>query len=185
MKHFIVYDALGNILRTGVCPDVDFSSQANIGEFIMEGSANDLTQMVDTVSLEIIQKPPAPYNLGNEQSKKSAEISVACRLHIYGGFESSALGTVHHYPANDRDQSNMIASVTDSYNPDNLSNWTTLFWCRDANAVWDLVPHTAQQIRKAGADGKRFIEAAILKNAQLQAQIQQATNESELNVIAW
>lgn len=185
MINYIIYNNDGDILRTGTCRQEDLNAQVRINENILLGVANDLIEMVDVVTLEIIPKPVAPYNLINEQSKKSAEISVACRLHIYGGFESDALGVMHHYPANDRDQSNMIASVTDSYNPANTVGWTTVFWCKDNNDVWDLRPHNATQIRKAGADGKQFIEAAILKNAQLQAQIQQATNEAELDVIAW
>jgi hypothetical protein len=79
----------------------------------------------------------------------------------------------------------MIASVTDSYNPDNPANWTTLFWCADIAGDWSLRPHTAQQIRQAGADGKAAIQAAIIKNATLQAQIQSATTKEALDLIVW
>jgi hypothetical protein len=39
---FIVYNPLGQILRHGSCPDVDFLHQAhNPGETVMEGEADD------------------------------------------------------------------------------------------------------------------------------------------------
>lgn len=46
MKHYIVYDASGLILRTGVCADQDFQIQANNDELIIEGIADDSTQMI-------------------------------------------------------------------------------------------------------------------------------------------
>ena len=46
MKHYIVYDASGLILRTGVCAEQDFNFQANNDELVMEGAANDSTQMI-------------------------------------------------------------------------------------------------------------------------------------------
>ena len=42
MKHFIVYDTTGNILRTGMCPDDMFDLQKGENELIMEGIANDI-----------------------------------------------------------------------------------------------------------------------------------------------
>lgn len=46
MKRYIVYNDAGQILRTGGCPDKCFLLQAGDGEFVMEGSADDLTQKV-------------------------------------------------------------------------------------------------------------------------------------------
>ena len=46
MKHYIVYDANGLILRTGVCAEQDFNFQANNDQLVMEGVANDSTQMI-------------------------------------------------------------------------------------------------------------------------------------------
>ena len=36
MKHFTIFDALGNILRAGQCQDDDFDLQAKHGEYITE-----------------------------------------------------------------------------------------------------------------------------------------------------
>lgn len=55
MKNFIVYDSEGNILRTGSCQDGDVSLQAGSGEFVMEGTADDATQMI--VNDEVVSKP--------------------------------------------------------------------------------------------------------------------------------
>lgn len=44
---YIVYDATGKILRTGQCPDRDFKAQAGPGEFVMEGTACDLSDYVE------------------------------------------------------------------------------------------------------------------------------------------
>lgn len=46
MKNFVVYEEGGTILRSGVCAEADFVIQAQDGEFILEGVADDATQMV-------------------------------------------------------------------------------------------------------------------------------------------
>jgi hypothetical protein len=55
MKHYIVYDSSGLILRTGVCAEQDFNFQANNDELIMEGVANDSTQMI--IDGAVCEKP--------------------------------------------------------------------------------------------------------------------------------
>lgn len=189
MKKFIIYNNLGIILRVGECPYYQMQYQINDGEFLIEGIANPSTQMV--INGVLVDKPittdqPDPILLLSQaKSQKSLEIQTACRLHIYQGYNSIALGNLYHYPSKDRDQANMIASVTDSYNPENPPDWTTPFWCNSPNGVWDFRPHTATEIRRVGAAGKAHIAACQLKNAQLQAQIQLATTPEELNSITW
>lgn len=46
MKNFIVYDTSGNILRTGTCTESDFSLQAGENEAVIEGNADDATQLI-------------------------------------------------------------------------------------------------------------------------------------------
>jgi len=46
MKNFIVYNSIGEILRTGICPDEMVDIQAQTGESVMEGIANDVTQYI-------------------------------------------------------------------------------------------------------------------------------------------
>ncbi len=45
MKSFFVHDHSGKILRTGICADSDFDFQALPGEMVVEGKANDATQI--------------------------------------------------------------------------------------------------------------------------------------------
>jgi hypothetical protein len=123
------------------------------------------------------------FDLERSKLLKSTQMNLACQNTIYAGYDSDALGSTHHYPAKDRDQSNMIASVTSSLNPDNLPTWTIKFWCADSEGVWDLREHTAAQIRKAGSDGNLTKALAIDKNKALQDQIAQATTQEELDAI--
>lgn len=46
MKDYIVYDAQGNILRTGKCIDSMLSAQAGDDEFVIEGVAYDSTDTI-------------------------------------------------------------------------------------------------------------------------------------------
>jgi len=46
MKNYIVYDQQGKILRAGICPENVLFMQAHEGEFVMEGTANDITQKI-------------------------------------------------------------------------------------------------------------------------------------------
>lgn len=55
MKSFVVYNDQGLILRTGACQDDDLSVQAGEGESVLEGNADDLTQMV--VDGAVVDKP--------------------------------------------------------------------------------------------------------------------------------
>lgn len=59
MKFYIVYEnKSGKILRTGVCPDSMFASQANENEGVMEGN-NDIRDdkhFIDIDTKEIKQK---------------------------------------------------------------------------------------------------------------------------------
>lgn len=129
--------------------------------------------------------PPPPKSFAELKADKSLELNMAAQSQIYEGYTSDALGTPHHYPAKDKDQTNMVASVTDSYNPTNTAEWVTPFWCEDANGVWAYRVHTAAQIQKAGSDGKLAILAALSKNAGLQALVASAETEAELSAIEW
>lgn len=64
MKHYIVYDASGLILRTGVCAERDFNLQANNDQLVMEGVANDSTQMIIN---GVVCDKPEPEELTDEE----------------------------------------------------------------------------------------------------------------------
>lgn len=56
MKNYIIYNVSGKILRTGTCSNADFEKQVGMGEFVMEGKANDSTQKI--VGNEVVNKTP-------------------------------------------------------------------------------------------------------------------------------
>lgn len=130
---------------------------------------------------------PSPAKLlSDAQTDKLAALSAACSAQIYAGFVSSALGAAYNYPAKDKDQSNLVASVTASLVPGIPAGWTTSFWCADAAGVWSFRAHTVAQIQKAGLDGKAAIETALMKNGTLAAQVM-APNASisSVQAIIW
>lgn len=131
---------------------------------------------------------PAPTDaeqLPGAKQTKIAELAAACRAQIVSGFDSAALGTVHHYPAGQQDQANLTASVTASLVPNLPAGWTTPFWCADSAGVWAYVEHTASQIQQVGLDGKAAITAALQRNAQLRAQVEAATSLAEVATVLW
>lgn len=129
---------------------------------------------------------PPPPSIEKLRADKAADIEQACRDAIYAGFTSNALGTVHHYPAKDKDQSNLVGSVTESLYPNLSTEWVTPFWCATltADGEWAYRLHSAAQIQQVGMDAKAAIVAALTYNAQLQAQIAVADAEG-LEAIVW
>lgn len=129
--------------------------------------------------------PVPAVPLSTVRRAKLAELSAACQATIFSGFDSSALGAVHHYPATDRDQSNLAASVLASILPGNLPGWSTPFWCADSAGNWAFVQHTAAQIQAVGVDAKASIVAALERNAALAALVLACTDAASVAVISW
>ena len=65
--NYIVYDESGTILRTGICPDDMFSLQAQQGETVMEGIANDIEDRI--IKGKIVRKSEAEINVIKEAMK--------------------------------------------------------------------------------------------------------------------
>ena len=64
MKNYIVYKtSTGEILRSGVCQDMDLSLQAATGEEVLEGIVNDLIHIIDTSTGDVISKPIIPSTI--------------------------------------------------------------------------------------------------------------------------
>lgn len=116
---------------------------------------------------------------------KRIDLDAACREQIYAGFDCDALGAMHHYPANDKDQSNLAGSVLDSVLAADNPEYVTPFWCADAGGVWDFRMHTAIEIQTVGQAAKAAILAALSRNAALQAQVGQAQSQADLDLIVW
>lgn len=68
MNQYIVFDAGGNILRTGSCPANHVNLQAGAGEYVIEGVAQDDLHMI--VDGQIVDKPPPPPPTNTELNKQ-------------------------------------------------------------------------------------------------------------------
>lgn len=119
------------------------------------------------------------------QARRISQLSRDCQLHIYSGFDSTALGALTRYPADEQDQANLTASVVDSTLPGNDVSWTTAFKCTGIDGVKEYKAHTVAQIQKVGRDGKNAIVASLLKNEQLAAEVRAATTIEAVAAIVW
>ena len=186
MKNFIVYLADGKIVRTGSCSDSDFNLQPLVGELVIEGQANDATEMIKDGL--IVNKPPAPipaFDIDSAREIKSKDISFSCEMFITSGFNSGGLGATYMYPSNRDDQLNLSGTIQRSSMPGVVPTDAFPFLCKSATNVWDYLQHTPAQIQQVGKDAYAHILNARVKNATLQGQINAATTQAELNAIVW
>ncbi|MDE2097817.1 MAG: hypothetical protein KGL39_11260 [Patescibacteria group bacterium] len=190
IQNYVICDSSGNILRHGSVPDYLVQVQVQTGELLVTPTAADWSNLksnptryaVNVTTGALVAKT---IQLADAQTSQSAIISSACQNQIFAGFNSSALGSVHLYPAKNLDQQNLAASVLASLIPGTPSTWTTPFWCQDSTGNWAMIQHTAAQIQQVGQDGKAAIVAALQKNATLQAQIQSATTVTAVQAQEW
>lgn len=199
-KYFAVYAESGKIISTGDYIDglVD-DPLGHLGELVIvsDSPIDAELQYVSAGALHAFPEQPSPAhtwdwsslswseNLSVAKTTASAAISAICKSTILAGFESSALGAGHHYPAKTTDQQNLASSVLASLLPGLPADWTTPFWCADSAGEWEFRPHTTAQIQQVGQDAKAAILWAMGKNELLQAAIAAATTIEELEAITW
>lgn len=76
---FIVHDTSGNILRTGQCPRSELALQAGLGEFAMEGVANDALQRIESGKV-VDRAPDPPREIGYAEQRFRAYPDVRDQL---------------------------------------------------------------------------------------------------------
>ena len=79
MKHFVIHNAAGEILRTGICQDETFELQASgPDEFVIEAQADVEADAVNPQTGEIVQggRPPAPIDMDYRKARADAYPSV-------------------------------------------------------------------------------------------------------------
>lgn len=79
MKNFIIYNANGQILRTGNCSEKDFNNQVNKGEYILEGIATYGKHYIkDNKIVDLPEKTEefAEFNYDNESWILDAEKKI-------------------------------------------------------------------------------------------------------------
>lgn len=181
----IVDESTGKILRTTSCPENNKPMQVHTGEFFVDG-LYDPDQYIWSDSQQQMVTIPAPVKtLSEVKAEKSEEITQATESHIVSGFDSSALGAAHHYPAKRTDQLNLSGTIQRALLPTALPTDVYPFWCKDASDVWAFRAHTAAQIEQVGKDAYQAILDARVHNATLQAQIEAATTVAAVEAIVW
>lgn len=156
----------------------------NVQYWDEDGNPQKVTKIGEQPAANWSEQVPPP-SISKAKAAKSQEIKFKCQETIFKGFTSTALGTPHNYPSDDKDQANLAASVLSSLYPLLPSDWTTMFLCQDEDGVWQFRHHNATQIQKVGADGKEFILNVRLKNEGLQNMISSALTVEEVNAITW
>lgn len=183
------YDASGAIFAFYDTEDSPAPDGVSVIELAAKEWMTCLTEQgqwcVANGALARVLPPSAEQQLASARSLKISELDASCKAAIYAGFTSSALGSVHTYPAEDADQQNLSASVLGSLMPNLAADWTTPFWCADASGLWSYAAHTAAQIQQVGQDGKAAVIAAITKKAQLVAQVNAAPSVEAVQSIVW
>lgn len=58
MKYYTIYNSVGMILRTGICPEEDVLKQAGENEFVLEEKSDYKTQYIE--NQQIVDMPPKP-----------------------------------------------------------------------------------------------------------------------------
>jgi hypothetical protein len=135
---------------------------------------------------EVVNSPDITGDVTAIRSSKIAMLRTAASAQIVAGFTSSALGREHVYPSAPVDQANLSASVVASMLPGVDGSWSTPFWVLDpASGIWSFADHSAEQIQKAGADGKAAVVSAQTKLARLTDEAEKASTVGEIEQISW
>jgi hypothetical protein len=124
-------------------------------------------------------------SLEEVRAARISSLTNSCGVAIVSGYVSSALGSAHTYPSGVTDQINMMGSVTASLLPDLGSDWSTPFWCEDANGVWAFRVHSPKQIQTAGSDGKGHIVKCQAVLETLSASVSSSQSVEMVALVQW
>lgn len=83
MKHFTVYNAAGEILRSGACQDDALELQASSpGEFVIEAQSDPEKDVVNTQSRAVVAggKPPPPVDMDYRKARRVQYPALADQL---------------------------------------------------------------------------------------------------------
>lgn len=120
---------------------------------------------------------PAPPTLEQVKAQKIALFDKGCQLEIWGGFDSDALGEMHHYSSEPEDQLNLIGKT--------FPGIDTLFICTGLDGVKTAKFHTAAQMRQVYQTGEALKTDKIVKFHTLCAQVEATETIEAVNLINW
>jgi hypothetical protein len=116
MKHFVIHNAAGEILRAGICQDETFELQAQgPDEFVIEAQADVEVDSVDTETGEIVLggKPPPPVDMDYRTARLQAYPGINEQLDmLWHAMDDDVLPKVEPFYGR-------IKAVKDAYPKDN------------------------------------------------------------------
>lgn len=115
MTHFTIYNAAGEILRSGQCSDGDVDAQAGEGEFVLRAESNPETDRVDPVTQTLIPngKPPPPVDMDYQRARMDVYPSVGEQLDmLWHAMDSNQMQRLEPFYST-------IKAIKDAYPKDN------------------------------------------------------------------
>lgn len=117
---------------------------------------------------------PSPGLLAQAQVAQAQALSASCQQQILGGFSSSALGSEHNYPSDQKSQINVTLTAQNG----------GALWCA-TGGVWSMSAHTAEQAQQVQKDLYAMIQTAQAKYAALLSQLNETTTVEAAQAIVW
>lgn len=154
-------------------------------DFLSEISPEGMVLSEDGLSL---REKTSSEIFDESRAVKINDLRLACRAHIFAGFDSAALGgVVHHYPLSHTDQANLQKTEVSAMKNADTPGWTGMVQCVDGAGVIAYRPHTAAQVDQVAADIEQGKEAALTKFADLVAQVKDPATDTQakLDAIQW
>jgi hypothetical protein len=115
MKHYTVYNAVGEILRAGQVPDEAFELQRGSDEFILEGPSDPAADMVDVERGVVLPgaRPPEPIDMDYRRARLDAYPALHEQLDmLWHAMDEDALPRVEPFYSR-------ILAVKEAYPKDN------------------------------------------------------------------
>lgn len=116
MKHFVIHNAAGEILRTGICQDETFELQVQgPDEFVIEAQADVEIDSVDPATGQIVPggRPPPPVDMDYRKARLEAYPGVNEQLDmLWHAMDNDVLPKVEPFYSR-------LKAVKDAYPKDN------------------------------------------------------------------
>lgn len=151
-----------------------------------DGTPVEFTVIGEQPTADMSLAIPAAILLANTQAIKILELKGACRAEIFAGFDSSALGSLHHYSLSQTDQANLQAAHSMALANQSTPGWSILIQSLAlGEATASYRPHSAPQVMQVATDIVAGKEAALIKLATCITDVQAAVDEVGVNSIVW
>jgi hypothetical protein len=121
---------------------------------------------------------PVEPSIDDVKNARISEFSQRCRKRLLSGFDSSALGSAHHYDSEETDQMNLLGAV--------LTESTVYYVCTDLKTgLKTPIEHTAEQMRIVLMDGAKIKQDCLSKYHELANRIKSAQTIEAVNAVTY